>query len=174
MTFRLAMVAFLFGLAGIGSAAAAPPELSDRVSAARPAGCADYSFLFFSFYRAELWTDAAEMPGETFGLSLIYSRSFSRDDLVSSSISEMARMSGRPEESFRAARAALEQAMQGVVEGDRYTAWRSGPGSVAFFLNGTPTGALTQDGDLFLDIWLGPDSRDPEGREALLSGRCDD
>ena len=159
-------------LLGAGGAVAAPPELADRVASARPSGCADYGFLFFDFYRAELWTDAG--AGERFGLSLTYRRDFSRDELVSSSISEMARMSGRPEANFAAARRELEQAMRSVSEDDRYTAWRDGPGHVEFFLNGSPTGALTQDADLFLDIWLGPQSRDPQRREALLSGSCDD
>lgn len=171
MTLRLVLLALALGA---GSAAAAPPELSGRVEAARPAGCADYRFLFFGLYRAELWTDAAAAPGEEFGLSLVYRRGFSRDELVSSSISEMARMSGRAKASFAAARAQLHRAMRGVAEGDRYTAWRNGPGRVEFFLNGRPTGALTQDSDLFLDIWLGAASRDPERRAALLAGRCDD
>ena len=161
-------------LAAAGSAAAAPPELSGRVTAERPAGCVDYRVLFFTLYRAELWTDADAVPGRSFGLSLVYRRPFGREELVSSSISEMARMSGRPEASFGAARAELERAMRGVGEGDRYTAWRGRPGLVEFFHNGNPTGTLTQDAELFLDIWLGAASRDPERRAALLAGRCDD
>jgi len=167
---RLVMLALR---CAIGGTAVASPELAGRIAAERPAACADYRFLFLSLYRAELWTDAAEMPGETFGLSLIYRRSFSRDDLISNSISEMARISGRPEADFDVARAELDEAFQDVVSGDRYTAWRSGPGSVEFFLNGAPTGTLSRDGDLFLDIWLGPQSRDLKRRNILLSGRCD-
>ncbi len=168
---------FLAGLAvlfAVPTVAAPPPELSMRVSARQPAGCADYGWLFFSFYRAELWTDADDLPGRNFGLSLTYLSSFEHEELVSSSISEMVRMSGRPPAAFAAARAQLEQAFRAVRKGDRYTAWRSGPGQVEFFRNGTRTGALTHDADLFLAIWLGPSSRDPGGRDALLSGRCDD
>lgn len=157
-----------------GGAFAAPPEISGRVAAERPAGCADYRFLFFELYRAELWTDAAALPGRTFGLSLVYRRGFDRKELVSTSISEMARMSGRPETNFEGARAELGRAMRSVAEGDRYTAWRSAPGLVEFFHNGSATGALTHDADLFLDIWLGPASREPERRDALLSGGCHD
>ena len=166
-------VAVLSSVLAAASAVAAPPELSGRVAAERPAGCAEYRFLFFGLYRAELWTDAATPPGRTFGLSLVYRRGFGRDELVSSSISEMARMSGRPEESFAAARSELRRVFREVAEGDRYTAWRSGPDRVEFFHNGRATGALTRDADLFLDIWLGPASRDRERRAALLSGRCD-
>ncbi len=172
MMTRRVILLVLFLLGAESGALAAPPELADRVASARPAGCADYGFLFFDLYRAELWTDAE--AGERFGLSLTYRRDFSRDELVSSSISEMARMSGRPETSFAEVRAELWKAMRDVAEGDRYTAWRNGPDHVEFFLNGSPTGALTEDADLFLDIWLGPQSRDPQRRDTLLSGSCDD
>ncbi len=156
-----------------GAAAAAPPELEGRVPAEGPAGCAEYRFLLLRLYRAELWTDAEVPPGEEFGLSLIYRRDIDQNKLVSSSISEMARMSGRPEASFGAARAELEQTMRGVSAGDRYTAWRNRSGEVDFYLNGSPVGSLTHDADLFLDIWLGPESRGKAQRDAMLSGRCD-
>ena len=157
-----------------GMAAAAPPEMAGRVSSEGPSGCAEYRFLFLRLYRAELWTDAEVLPGQEFGLSLTYRRNLDRDELVESSISEMARMSGRPEASFGAARAELEQAMRSVSAGDRYTAWRAGSGEVQFYLNGDLVGTLTHDADLFLDIWFGPSSRYPAKRDRLLSGRCND
>ena len=162
-------------LLATASALAVPAELADRVTAQRPAGCTDYRFLLFRLYRAELWADtAASLPGTRFGLSLVYHRAFGREELVSTSILEMARMSNRAEASFAPARAELEQAMRTVTQGDRFTAWRSGPDRVEFFHNGLATGALTHDADLFLDIWLGLASRDPERRDQLLAGRCDD
>ncbi|MCY4420401.1 MAG: hypothetical protein OXC42_04015 [Gammaproteobacteria bacterium] len=156
------------------SALAAPPELSGRVQAEHAASCAEYRFLFFRLYRAELWTDAAVLPGSLFGLSLVYHRGFEREELVSLSISEMARMSSRAQASFAQARAELEQAMRSVSQGDRFTAWRSGPDRVEFFHNGVATGTLTQDADLFLGIWLGDASRDLERRRMLLTGHCND
>lgn len=149
------------------------PELSGRVAARAPAGCADYGFLFIGLYRAELWTDAETAPGEEFGLTLVYRREFSRDVLVSTSISEMARMSGRPEGSFDPARAQLEAIMRTVSKGDRFTAWWDGSGDVEFFFNGMGVGVLEKDADLFLDIWLGSRSREPGRRDQLISGRCE-
>ncbi len=175
MTVRLALALLAFVVASVHEEAdAAPAELSGRVAAEHPAACVDYAFVFLDLYRAELWTDSAWLPGEEFALSLVYRRSFDRDDLVDSSISEMARMSDRTEGSLDAARAELEHAMHNVVEGDRYTAWRSGKGHIEFFLNASATGVLTHDADLFLDIWLGSRSRDPDRRDTLLAGRCDD
>ncbi len=155
-------------------AAAAPRELAGRVASERPAGCADYAFLAARLYRAELWTDAETPPGDRFALSLVYRRDFSRRTLVYTSIKEMARMSGKPRSAFGAARRELEQAFRNIAKGDRFTAWRSAPGRVEFFHNGDATGALTQDVDLFLDIWLGPGSREQRRRAELLAGGCDD
>ncbi len=166
-------VAVLILIQTAGCAVAAPPELSGRVAAVHPAGCAEYRFLFIELYRAELWTDSATPPGQTYALSVIYRRGFGRETLVSSSISEMVRMSGRPNESFDAARVELGKAMRTVRKGDRLTAWRGPSGAIEFFLNGDATGQLTHDPDLFMNIWLGPETRDPTRAAKLLEGRCD-
>lgn len=171
MTFRVIMPWILLSAA---SAAAALPELAGRVASGQPAGCAEYAFLAVPLYRAELWTDATSRPGDAFALSLVYRRGFDWGTLVATSIDEMARMSGRPRHAVDAARRELAQAFRSVEKGDRFTAWRGSPGRVEFFLNGSRTGALTHDADLFLDIWLGPDARSLKRRDELLSGRCDD
>lgn len=170
MRARAAFLALVLLAAG---ADAMPPELAGRLEATAPAGCADYRFLLLPLYRAELWTDAPVPPGAAFGLALTYRRAFGSGDLVATSIAEMARMSGRPEDEFAGARRELEHAMPSVVAGDRITAWRRATGAVEFYYNGAFAGGLTHDADLFLGIWLGPGSRDPARRASLLSGRCD-
>ncbi len=167
------LLLLFFLLPATGIAGSIHPELSGRVAARTPAGCADYGFLFIGLYRAELWTDAEIAPGEEFGLTLIYRRAFSRDVLVSTSISEMARISGRPEDSFDSARMQLEAIMRKVSKGDRFTAWWDGSGEVGFFFNGKGVGVLDRDAGLFLDIWLGKRSREPRRRDQLLSGHCE-
>lgn len=155
------------------NANASPQELDGLIQADRPSGCADYSYLFWDFYRAELWSDAPSLPGDRYGLSLTYRSDFTRDDLVESSIEEMARMSGQSEGAFANARAQMERAFRTVAPGDRITAWREAGDRLRFFHNGSETGTLTEQVDLFLDIWLGSKTRDPDGRTALLSGKCD-
>ncbi len=157
-----------------GPAAASPVELRGLVDAERPAGCNDYSFLFWDFYRAELWSDSAVPPGETFGLSLTYRSSFSRAELVDTSIEEMARISGRADSRLAEVRRTLLDSFRDVEPGDRISTWRVSEDELRLFVNGVETGVLTRDVDLFLDIWLGPKSRDQDGRAALLAGRCDD
>jgi hypothetical protein len=158
---------------GAGEAGALPSELQDLVKAPRPAGCSHYRFLFWDFYRAELWSDAEELPGDAFGLSLTYRTDFSRDELVESSVEEMSRISGLPEYTFAEARTEMQEAFRDVAPGDRITTWRAGPGELRLFVNGQETGALTREVDLFLAIWLGEKTRHPEGRQELLAGRCD-
>ena len=174
MTQRLSplVLASLLAL-NAGRAAAVPNELRGLVDATHPAGCGEVSFLFWDFYRAELWSDHKELPGDAFGLSLVYRSKFTQQELVDSSISEMARISGRPAASFAEVRAQLASSFREVVQGDRITAWRSGPAELRFFHNGAETGSLHRDVDLFLDIWLGDGARHEKSRKALLSGKCD-
>ena len=168
------LVGCLLALAvSTGAARATPSELQGLVDADRPAGCSEYSFMFWDFYKAELWTDDAELPGKKFGLSLTYLSDFSRESLVKSSIEEMARISGQPEASFAEARRQMQQIFRDVEPGDRITAWRAGPNELRLFVNSRETGALTREVDLFLAIWLGEETRHPKGRDALLAGHCD-
>lgn len=168
-----ALTALAWGLAAGAGQAAMPSELRGLLDSSRPAGCTDYSFLFWDLYRAELWTNAGTPPGETFGLTLTYRASFSRAALVDSSVEEMVRISGRAADSFAAVRAEMATAFRDVEPGDRITAWRGGDDLLRLFVNGEETGVLTRDVDLFLGIWLGAETRHPEGRQALLSGQCD-
>jgi hypothetical protein len=158
---------------GTVSAGALPSELRGLVDASHPAGCSEYRLLFWDFYRAELWSDAEELPGDTFGLALTYRTDFTRDELVESSIEEMSRIAGRPKAVFAEVGAEMLQAFRDVAPGDRITAWRAGTNKSDLFVNGQKTGELTREADLFLAIWLGPETRHPEGRQALLEGRCD-
>ena len=165
------LLAGAFGL-GAGAAMALPSELRGLVKGPRPAGCSEFGFLFWNFYRAELWSDFRELPGESFGLSLTYRSDFARSDLVDSSVAEMARISARPKSDFAGAGSQLARAFRDVAAGDRITAWRAAPNLLRFFVNGHETGALNEHVDLFLAIWLGAETRDPKGRQALLAGRC--
>ena len=152
---------------------ALPSELRDLVDTPHPAGCSEYRLLFWDFYRAELWSDAEELPGEVFGLSLTYRTHFTRDELVENSVEEMSRISGRPESAFAEVGVELQRAFRDVVAGDRITAWSAGPDKLDLFVNGQRAGEMTREADLFLAIWLGEETRHPEGRQLLLAGRCD-
>ena len=165
----LAVSAALFA----SPASAKPSELKNLVASAKPAGCADYRFLLFNLYRAEIWSDSKSLPGKQYGLSLTYRSDFSRDELVETSIEEMSRISGRSEKSFSTARKQLRSAFRSVKKGDRITAFRESPKRVRFFKNGRATGSVTSNADLFMSIWLGPKTRFKGDRDEMLSGRCE-
>ena len=169
---RIILSLVLVGLLG-SPAFSKPRELVGLVSAAKPVGCSEYSYLFWDLYRAELWSDASALPGSKFGLSLTYRTDFSRETLVQSSVEELARMSGASKNAFTAIRNEMNRAFRSVKTGDRITAWRDPAGFVRLFHNGKETGQIRSGADAFMDIWLGPKSRDRKGRRALLSGRCD-
>jgi len=153
-------------------ASALPPELNGLVRSQAPAGCSEFNLLFWKLYRAELWSEHDKLPGNRFALSLTYRTDFTRQQLVDSSISEMARLSGQSEEHFASLRDELSRSFRDVAPGDRLTAWREGADLLRFFMNGRETGILTRYVDLFLSIWLGERARDGKGRQALLSGQC--
>ena len=158
--------------AWVSTAQAKPNELKGLVASASPAGCANYRYLVFNLYRAELWSDSKRLPGAQYGLSLTYRSDFSREELVDASIDEMARMTGRSESSFASVRRQLNAVFRNVKEGDRITAFRDSAKRVRFFHNGRATGSLTRNAGLFMDIWLGPKARFDRRRDVMLSGRC--
>ena len=170
---RFACATLIVFLLGTGWSHATPVELQGLIKADRPVGCSEYSFMFWDLYEAELWSDDAALPGEKFGLSLTYLSDFTRESLVESSVEEMSRISGRDERSFAEARAQMQKVFRDVAPGDRITAWRAGADELRLFVNGSETGAMSRDVDLFLAIWLGETTRHPKGRKDLLAGRCD-
>ena len=149
------------------------PEYVGRVEAHAPAGCVNYKFWLFRFYRAELWSDSIPISDIDYGVTLIYDHEFSRHDLVRASISEMARISNRPKSGFESVRLKLGKIMRGVAKGDRFTAWRTGDQELEFFFNGESVGILDEEVEPFLAIWLGEKSRKPELARRLLDGKCD-
>ena len=120
-----------------------------------------------------LRSDASRLPGDAFGLSLTYRTRFSRAVFVPQFGRRDARISGRPEAAFAAARQEMAAAFREVTPGDRITAWRAAPDRLLIFVNGQETGTLTREVDLLLRISLAEETRHPEGRAALLGGRCD-
>ena len=166
------LLAALLLFANSAFAAEKPSELEGVIKSEAPAGCSSFSFLLWDLYDGALWTDASTLPGDHYALSLTYKSEFSTEELVNSSIEEMSRMSGRSKGDLQAARDQLAGIFPGVQEGDRITALRTSAQKLDFFFNGKNIGTQTTDVDLFMAIWLGPDSRDSDGRAALMGGGC--
>lgn len=165
-------LAILLLSAGLAHANGKPSELQGVVNADEPVGCAAFTFLFWDLYDGELWTDAPIPPGDIHALALTYKSDFTAEELVESTIEEMSRISGRDAADLGDAKAELDAIFPSVIEGDRLTAARLSADRLTFFYNGKDVGTQTIDVDLLMSIWLGPDSRDQDGRAALLGGGC--
>jgi hypothetical protein len=64
----------------------------------------------------------------------------------------------------------LEALFPNVREGDRITAFFKPGSNVTFFFNGSARGNVTNASfaKYFSDIWLSPETEEPEAREELL------
>ncbi len=165
-------VAFVV-LAGLAAAASARPgELNGTISAERPYGTASLTWLFLTAYEASLWTDAKAWSMEApFALSITYSMSFTREELVERTVDEMRKVSpSLSKEAVARFGAALAKAYPNVESGDRVTALHVPGQPVRFFHKGRPTTSIDEAGfaEPFFGIWLSPKTSEPSVRRGLL------
>ena len=135
-------------------------------------GSGEARWLGFSLYRAALWSAPGGYRADApFALALHYSRDFSRERLVDSSISEMARLGASAAQRLRW-RVGLEQAFPDVTAGEVIVGLRLPGEGAVFYHQGRLTARLADEdfARLFFAIWLDRRTRLPDLREALLSG----
>jgi hypothetical protein len=151
------------------AAAQKPPELSTRIKSMRPYGEAKFTKLLWDIYDISLWTDADVWSRDKpYAITIHYMRPFTADQLVDKTIEEMKRL-GAPfnPENYRKK---LEELFPNVNEGDRITAFFKPSLKVTFFFNGSDRGNVNNVNfaKYFSDIWLSPETEEPEVREELL------
>jgi hypothetical protein len=146
-----------------------PPELRNLIESTRPYGETKLTKFLWDIYDISLWTDADVWShDEPYAITIHYLRSFTTDQLVDKTIEEMKRL-GAPfnPENYRKK---LEELFPNVNEGDRITAFFKPGSKVTFFFNGSARGNVTNANfaKYFSDIWLSPETEEPEAREELL------
>lgn len=137
--------------------------------------CGKGSFRFFGFsiYEAELFSACPPQVFESpFALRLNYQRSFTRDQLVDSSVQEMQRIGANTigTEQMQRWRAEMEQAFVNVNSGDSITGVFL-PGQGAMFYVNDQLQHTVNDPEFarsFFGIWLHRDTRAPGLRASLL------
>jgi hypothetical protein len=142
-----------------------PPEVARAVADAGLRGSATVDFLAFPLYEVQLWTPERKNVdrAESFALTLTYKRGFKARSLAKASVSEVARIEGRPKSDFND----LEQIVLGcfvdVTADDRITGVSASADTAKFFVNGAQSCSVTYPRlrDRFFGIWLGRDTRDP-------------
>lgn len=164
------LLASLFLMSGV--AQAKPAELQGVVQAREPYGRSSLTWLFLKAYDVTLWTDAPTWSMDaTFALSIQYNMSFSSEEIVERTLSEMKKVAPNLTDRQLAQFAKpLGQLMPAVKSGDRLSAVHIPGRPVQFFLNGKGTGQMEADGFAapFFGIWLSPRSSEPGIREDLL------
>ncbi len=145
---------------------ARPPEVERMVARAELRGSALVDFLSFPLYQAQLWTPEQRSVDQvgSFALSLTYKRGFKARSLAKGSVSEIARIEGRPKSDFEDLEATLRDCFVDVTVDDRITGVSSSSDSATFFVNGERSCAVSYPDlrERFFGIWLGSDTRDPE------------
>jgi hypothetical protein len=149
-----------------------PAEVARLVRAGQPYGAASLRFFFISAYDATLWTDAPQWSMQSpFALSLAYHFSFSADDIVARSLTEMRHDNPQLSDTTLARyHALLAAVVPSVKSGDEMTSLYTPDGTVRFFRDGAPTGQVRdpQFEQAFFGIWLSPTTSEPELRAKLL------
>ena len=164
------LIASLFVMGGV--AHAKPAELQGVVQAREPYGRSSLTWLFLKAYDVSLWTDAPTWSMDTtFALTIQYNMSFSSEEIVERTLSEMKKVApSLTDRQLQQFAQPLAQLLPAVKSGDRLSALHIPGRPVQFFLNGRGTGQMEAEGfaPAFFGIWLSPRSSEPGIREDLL------
>jgi hypothetical protein len=156
----------------------APVELAPFTPAGtawRPRGTGPLRVFLFRVYDATLWTvsDAANLlAGATpYALDITYNTAVKSDDIVNTSIIEMARLRNvSSQATINAWTAAMKRAFPDVAAGDRLVGVHVPRTGARFFHNGKLTAEVNDVAfsEAFFAIWLDEQTKRPELRRALL------
>jgi hypothetical protein len=168
----IGLVAAMVLLTGVAFASVRPSELNGVINAPKPYGTASLTWLFLTAYDASLWTDAPQWSmNDRFALTIAYKMSFTREELVESTIEEMQKVApGLSRETLAQFASSLAKAYPNVKSGDRITALHEPGKPVRLFHNGTMTSQIDDPGfaEPFFGIWLSPRTSEPSVRAGLL------
>lgn len=130
-----------------------------------------FSWSVFKLYRARLLTHTGAFdPAKPFLLDLHYLRTLKGEQIVSTSIDEIARLNEISQDQRREWTQALTEMIPDVCLGDRLLGWFT-PGNQVEFFSASQVLGLIQDADfvrMFSAIWLDERTRSPQLRHALL------
>ncbi len=154
---------------------AAPPELATALPGASLRGGGAMRFLGLRIFDARLWTPApiaGDIADQPLALELIYARSISGAQIVSSSLREMAHVGSFSEAQGTHWSQAMTALFPDVSAGDRITGIQRPGQSARFFFNGILRGEVADAlfTRLFFGIWLSARTSEPQLRQQLLNG----
>jgi hypothetical protein len=151
-----------------------PAEVGDYIKSNTPYGQGTLHKLFMKVYETSLWTDARTWSmSKPFALSIRYEMNFKAGDLTKRTFEEMARSGPVTQAEHDTFGPKLEQLFHDVRPGDVITAVFLPAKGAVFYYDGQLRGKLTDAAfaKRFFDIWLGPNTSEPELRDKLLAPR---
>lgn len=125
----------------------------------------------FHVYDAELWVPTTGFSwDDPFRLKLTYARKIKADQLVNTSLKEMARVFDGEVEDFETLRTPLASCFRDVKKGDVIEGVSEGRNAAFFYYNGEETCSLNlpEASYQFFSIWLSERSRSPKQTRRLL------
>ncbi len=137
-------------------------------------GTTTLKVLLFKVYDATLWTAEERVNplggNQPYALDITYSMKLSKDELVKSSMDEIIRLRNPAPAVVEKWTVALRAAFPAVVPSDRLLGVATPGKGVRFFHNGKLTSEIADQefANAFFAIWLDPQTRKPEVRNALL------
>ena len=134
-------------------------------------GRSSFYVSIFHVYDAELWTPATGFAwDDPFRLKLTYARKIKAEQLVNTSLKEMARVFDGEVEDFETLRAPLASCFRDVKKGDVIEGVSEGRSAALFYYNGEETCRLDlpEASYQFFSVWLSERSRSPKQTRRLL------
>lgn len=162
----------LASLAVFAAHGAVPNVVNNSVPNAAQVGQAKFTYYFWDVYTATLYAPDATWPAKHFALKLDYMRDFKGKKIAERSIKEMKSQGLDDGNKIQQWSAAMQRIFPDIEEGEHLIGVVSDDGVTRFYQDEQELGAV-EDPDFatwFFNIWLGPETSEPELREKLLSG----
>lgn len=147
--------------------------INDHIPNAQLVGSAQYSYLFWDVYKGFLFAPYGQYrQNKRFALTLAYQRALSGSAITQKTIELIRKQNpGVSEKKLKQWEYELNNIFPDVDAGTELTGVHTKDGTALFYnQSGQSIGAIKDPkfSNHFFDIWLGPDTTDPDFRDQLL------
>lgn len=136
----------------------------------REVGKAKFSVLFWDIYQSRLLSPSGrfEKTKKNYIFEITYLRDISKNDLLARTVEQWQHLSFDKEQ-YQGYITKLEDLWPNIKAGNSLSLWVK-PNTSEFYFNNQYIGAIDDDsfGELFLAIWLSPETSQPKLRQQLL------
>jgi len=148
-----------------------PAFITEALPDAQIVGQGTMSWVFWDVYDARLIApEGRYAPDRPFALRLTYKRHIDGRIIADSSAGEIARQGFNDQTRLASWHESMNRLFTDVEAGSTFTGIYQPDRPTCFFKNDRPVGCVDDPlfGPVFFNIWLAPDTREPDLRQALL------